>query len=267
MIPPAVDQRFVTLHRRLRVVWTVVSIFLVEIVVLGVSAVPAVALWTRGTAFTAVPEWARVLFLAMLAVPSYLVFALSVLALSAASTRILGWRTQPNLSARLSDYEWPVLDWGRYLMSIHVARMFAGAVCRSTPVWGLYMRWNGAHIGHGVWVNSLGLMDHNLLTFGDGVVIGADARVSGHTVENGMLKTAPVRVGCGSTIGIGSVVGIGTEIGEHTQVGALSVVPKFSVLESHAVYAGAPVHRLHSNGLPNGLADGGADAPTFHETR
>ena len=262
MIPPAVDQRFVTLHRRLRVVWTVVSIFLVEIVVLGVSAVPAVALWTRGTAFTAVPEWARVLFLAMLAVPSYLVFALSVLALSAASTRILGWRTQPNLSARLSDYEWPVLNWGRYLMSIHVARMFAGAVCLSTPVWGLYMRWNGAHIGHGVWVNSLGLMDHNLLTFGDGVVIGADARVSGHTVENGMLKTAPVRVGRGSTIGIGSVVGIGTEIGEHTQIGALSVVPKFSVLESHAVYAGAPVHRLHTNDV----AGGGTDAPTFHET-
>lgn len=47
-------------------------------------------------------------------------------------------------------------------------------------------------------------MDHNLLDFGDGVVIGANVHVSGHTVEAGVVKTAPVRPGRGVTVGWGS---------------------------------------------------------------
>jgi acetyltransferase-like isoleucine patch superfamily enzyme len=240
-VPRQDGKRF---QRRLRVAWAVVTLLVVETVVLAVAALPAVAIWNWGADWERVPEWGRVLFLAAIAVPSYLVFALGVLFYSAMATRLLGWRTQPDLEARLADFEWPLLDWGRYLVSIHVARMFAGAVFRSTPVWVQYMRWNGATIGRGVWVNSLALMDHNLLEFGDRVVIGSDARVSGHTVERGLLKTAPVRIGAGSTIGIGTVVGIGVRIGEGTQVGSLSVVPKFTELAAHATYAGAPVRRL-----------------------
>ena len=106
------------------------------------------------------------------------------------------------------------------------------------------MRLNGARIGHLVWVNSLSLMDHNLLDLGDHVVIGADVHMSGHTVERGILKTAPVRLGAGTVIGVGSVVGIGVTTGPETQVGALSVLPKFSTLEGHGSYAGAPAVRL-----------------------
>jgi acetyltransferase-like isoleucine patch superfamily enzyme len=93
-------------------------------------------------------------------------------------------------------------------------------------------------------VNSLSLMDHNLLDFADGVVIGSDAHVSGHVVERGCLKTAPVRLGADTLIGIGSVVGIGVVTGSGVQVGALSVVPKFSTLESGSCYVGVPVTRV-----------------------
>lgn len=82
---------------------------------------------------------------------------------------------------------------------------------------------------------------------GDGVVIGWEARASGHKVQRGMLETAVVRIAAGSTIGIGSVIGIGTEIGSHTGIGTLSIVPNFSQLEANAVYAGAPVQRLHKS--------------------
>jgi acetyltransferase-like isoleucine patch superfamily enzyme len=127
-------------------------------------------------------------------------------------------------------------------------RLFAGAVFRSTPVWVMYLRLNGARVGRGAWVNSLSLMDHNLLELGDGVVIGSDAHVAGHIVEGGVLKTAPVRLGRGVTIGIGTVVEIGAEIGDGAQVGALSVVPKDAKLAAGAVYAGAPVRRLTPQG-------------------
>jgi acetyltransferase-like isoleucine patch superfamily enzyme len=129
-------------------------------------------------------------------------------------------------------------------VSTHLVRVFAGALLRASPLWTLYLRWNGARVGQGAWVNSTSLMDHNLLELGDGVVIGSDVHLSGHTVERGVLKTARVRVGAGATIGVGSVIGIGAEIGAGTQVGAVSVVPKHVRLEPGAVYAGVPVHRL-----------------------
>ena len=150
-----------------------------------------------------------------------------------------------NVELPLRDFSWPVLNWGRYLMTIHVVRVFAGPAFRSTTIWNWYMRLNGARLGRDVWVNSLALMDHNLLDFADGVMIGSDAHVSGHVVERGLLKTAPVRLGRNTLIGIGSVVGIGVESGDGAQVGALSVVPKFTVLEAGGVYVGVPVARLH----------------------
>ena len=228
----------------MRLGWAILTVVVVETCILGVAAAPALATWQWAAKLEGMPKWGSTLFLCVMAVPSYVLFAFGVLLYSAWVTRLLGWRTLPHLSEPLDRFEWPLLDWGRYLISIHIARLFAGGVFRSTPIWLQYMRWNGARIGHGVWVNSLNLMDHNLLELGDGVVIGSDARVSGHTVERGRLETAFVRIGAGSTIGIGCIVGIGAEIGTNTQVGALSVVPKFSRLDADTDYAGAPAHRL-----------------------
>jgi acetyltransferase-like isoleucine patch superfamily enzyme len=230
--------------RRARVTWAVCSIIVTECLILGLAVLPAVSFWTWVADWRMIPEWAQALVMAMAFVPAYVLFALSVLLYSAFAAWLFRWRTRPGLELRLADMSWPVLDWGRYLMTIHVARTFAGAVFRSTPVWGLYLRLNGATIGRGCWVNSLKLMDHSLLEFGDHVVIGSDASVSGHIIERGLLKTAPVRLGRHVTIGINSVVGIGTTIGDGTQVGALSVVAKYSVLEPNAVYAGAPARRI-----------------------
>ena len=129
-------------------------------------------------------------------------------------------------------------------MTSHVVRVFAGPAFRSTTIWNWYMRLNGARIGRDVWVNSLALMDHNLLDFGDGVVIGSDAHVSGHVVERGVLKTAPVRLGRNTLVGIGRVIGSGVRAGEDVQVGALSVGPKFSRLETAGVYVGVPAVRV-----------------------
>lgn len=231
-------------HRRARVTWAVVTVFAVESVVFGLAVLPAVAFWTWHYRWEGIPQVGRVVFLAMAFVPAYLLFAAGLMMYSAAITRVLGWRTRAGLSARIADFEWPLLDWGRYLITTHVVRLFAGAVFRSTPVWVMYMRMNGARIGRGAWVNSLALMDHNLLELGDGAVVGSDAHIAGHIVEGGVLKTAPVHIGRHVTIGIGTVVEIGADIGDETQVGALSVVPKYSRLEAGAVYAGTPVRRL-----------------------
>jgi acetyltransferase-like isoleucine patch superfamily enzyme len=115
---------------------------------------------------------------------------------------------------------------------------------RASPIWSIYLRLNGARVGRRVFINSLAVVDHNLLEFADDVIIGDGAHVAGHTIEDGLLKTARVRLGQGVTIGVGSVVGIGVDAGSGCRVGALSVVPKFTRLDAGATYVGAPVRKL-----------------------
>jgi acetyltransferase-like isoleucine patch superfamily enzyme len=91
--------------------------------------------------------------------------------------------------------------------------------------------------------------DHNLLEIGDDVVIGADVHISGHTVEGGLLKTAPVRLGSHVTVGLGSVIDIDVEIGSGCQIGALTLVPKHSRLEGHAVYVGIPARPISESSV------------------
>lgn len=228
-----------------RVAWTVATICVFETVTIGLATLPAFVYWNSMQAF--LPEaWAlfRPSLIAMSLVPAYIVFAVALAALSALGTRLLGWRTPPPGEWKLRDVDWALLHWSRYMMSTHVVRVFVGTFFRTTPLWTWYLRRNGATIGHGGYVNSLYLSDHNMLTIGDGVVIGDGVHLSGHTVEGGVLKTGYVRLGRSVTVGLGSVIGIDVVAGDGCQIGALSVVPKHTTLDAHAVYAGVPVQRL-----------------------
>jgi acetyltransferase-like isoleucine patch superfamily enzyme len=229
-----------------RVTWTIVSILTVESLVFGLSVLPAFFFWTW-TLRLAIPDFPliRPAIVATTLVPAYLVFAIAFGALSAFSTRLFGWRTTPNATWKLRDLEWPLLDWVRYMVSTHVVRVLVGTVFRASPLWTAYLRWNGATIGRGVHINSLSISDHNLLTFGDGVIIGENVHLSGHTVEAGMVKTGPVCLGRSVTVGLGSMVGINVEAGEKCQIGALSVVLKGSRLDGDAIYAGVPARRIN----------------------
>ena len=164
--------------------------------------------------------------------------------MSAASTRLFGWRTAPASAWRLADLESGLLNWSRYMISTHVVRVLVGTFFRSSPLWTWYMKLNGAHIGRGVFINSLSISDHNMLEMGDGVVIGESVHLSGHTVEGGLVKTGYVRLRRGVTVGLGSMVGIGVDAGDRCQIGALSVVPKNTRLEAGGVYAGVPARRI-----------------------
>jgi len=241
-----------------RIAVTVIAIIVVELVACGIAAAPVLGyvLWIAD-ATASLPTYARALVFGASIVPCYVVFALAVLFTSAATARLTGARTPAGVAMAISEFGWPLLTWVRYVASIHVARVLAGPLLRASPVWTAYLRANGARIGHRVYVNTLSISDHNLLDFGDDVVIGADVHVSGHTVEAGVVKTGPVRLGRNVTIGLSSVIEIDVVIGDDAQVGALSFVPKHTVLEPRRVYAGIPVTplRRHTDaevhGAPN----------------
>lgn len=232
-----------------KVLWAILSSFALESLVFGLSALPAILFWKWHLKWEIPgPGWIHTLVLSMAFIPAYLLFAVFLMLLSAFATRLAGWRTPADREMSIAEPDWPLLNWGRYLISIEMVRFFAGHIFRTTPIWVLYMRLNGARMGKRVWVNSLWVTDHNLLEFGDDVVIGSEVHLSGHTVENGLVKTARTRLGSGVTVGASSVMGIGVEVGDRCQIGALSFVPKFSRLEPGATYAGIPVHRLEHPG-------------------
>ncbi len=229
--------------RAFRVAWTILSLFIVECVVFGLALLPGVVLFLwllQGTTALGL----RIVSISLALFPAYLIFALTFMVFAATAVRLIGWRTPPDAEMTIRDLDWRLLGWVRYVASTHLVRLVAGAVFRGTPVWTFYLRLNGATAGQRVYVNSLSVMDHNLLEFGEGTVVGADVHLSGHTVEGGVVHTGRVRIGRDVTLGTGSVIGIGVEIGDNTQVGALSLVPKYAKLAAHGVYFGIPVHRV-----------------------
>jgi acetyltransferase-like isoleucine patch superfamily enzyme len=228
----------------IRLAWAILSFVAVESIIFGLSVLPAVWLYEWHLDWDIEPHWLRTVVLAMAILPAYFVFAIAFMALSAVSTQLHGWRSPERAELRISELDWPLLAWGRYMMSIHLVRILAGTFLRTTPIWCWYMRLNGARLGRRVFVNSLAVTDHNLLDFGDDVVIGDAVHLSGHTVERGLVKTRRVRLGAGTTVGVGAIVEIGVETGPACQIGALAVVPKYMSLDGHSTYVGIPVHKL-----------------------
>jgi acetyltransferase-like isoleucine patch superfamily enzyme len=226
-----------------RLTWMFASFIAVQAAVCAVAALPFVLL-ARELVVATADGWLRWAIAAAAAVPAYALFAMTLMVCSAVANRMAGWRTPPNLVARLSDLDWPLLTWVRYVSAIRLVSVLAGTIYCGSPIWTMYLRLNGARIGRRVYVNSTRVSDHNLIEFDDDVVVGADVHISGHTVEGGMLKTGTVRIGRGATVGLGSVVDIDVEIGAWCQVGAMSLVPKHARLEESAVYVGIPVRRL-----------------------
>ena len=227
-----------------RIVWMVISSAVVQAIVCAAAVLPVVVIWSRLLAVLPPDGAIRLFAMSGAVIPSYLLFSLALMPVSAFVMRLTGWRTMPRVEMRIADMDWRLLDWARGMIGTHLVRFFSGTLFRGTPIWTAYLRMAGARMGRRVYVNSLGLSDYNLLEFRDGVVIGADVHLSGHTVEKGVVKTAPVTLGRNVTIGLCSIVDIGVEIGDDAQVGAMSFVPKHARLEGGGVYTGVPVRQL-----------------------
>ena len=245
-------------HRRWprvwRIGWTVLSIFVVQAVVCGVAVLPVVVAWMQLDAWLPARVAVRVTVFSLLIIPSYVVFALGLMVLSAVATRVTRVRTPADTEMRIAEIGWPLMRWVHYMVAIRVVRVLAGRLFCGSPIWTAYLRLNGARIGRRVFVNSPFISDHNLLEFGDDVIIGGEVHLSGHTVEGGVVKTARVRLGHDVTVGLGSIIDIGVAVGPHSQIGAMSFVPKHTKLPAGSVYAGVPVKRLeqpaHSRDVP-----------------
>ena len=227
-----------------RIVWTASTLVLVEIIICGLSAIPVVMLWLQLAKRLGASPRLQIILLSSALIPSYIIFALALLFVSPLIIRLVGWRTPAHAEMRIANLDWPLLNFVRYAASNHFARILAGTFFRGSPIWTAHLRIAGARLGRRVYINSLELNDYNLLDFEDDVVIGADAHLSGHTVEAGIIKTAGVHLGRNTTVGVNSIVEIGVTTGQNCEIGALSFVPKNVTLEADSTYVGIPAKRI-----------------------
>ena len=74
----------------------------------GLSVLPAFYFWTWTMGWAA-PDWPvlRPAIVATTLVPAYLVFAVALVALSALSTRLCGWRTSPKAPGSCATWSGP----------------------------------------------------------------------------------------------------------------------------------------------------------------
>ena len=227
-----------------RIAWSVSTFVLVEIVVCGIAASPAVLLWSQLAKSLNYSSRLHLLLLSSALIPSYIIFALALLVVSPLTMRLIRWRTPAHAEMRIADVNWQLLKFVRFAAANHVVRVLAGAFFRGSPLWTFHLRLAGARLGRRVYINSLELNDYNLLEFEDDVVIGADVHLSGHTVEGGIVKTGGVHLGRNTTVGVSSIVEIGAITGANCEIGALTFVPKNMKLDADATYAGIPARRI-----------------------
>src|SRR3990172_5072488 len=126
-----------------RVLWMGVSVFLVECLVFGLSVLPAALFWQLFFIEQYPNNVVRTVALSMAFVPTYLIFAIALMVLSALSMRLFGWRTPASAELVIADLGWPLMNWARYMVSVHVVRLFAGSGLRGPPPSASYLRLHG----------------------------------------------------------------------------------------------------------------------------
>ena len=248
-----------------RVFYHAVSIIVAESLIFGLAVLPAFSLWQFIVSLRTWPsEYLNVLVVAMSILPSYFIFCLGLMAITAAATKVFGWRA-PDGDVPIKGYPKPFIKWVKYNVATHVVRIFAGEVLRASPVWRWFLRANGMKIASNVHCNTAAIYDMNLITMEEHVVVGGKAQIVAHTVEGGVLKTAPVVFRRGATIGTHSIVTPGVEVGEGGRIGALSFVTKGTKIPPRTAYGGVPARliKTYEEGQPQ--ADVAAEEWLFRE--
>ena len=171
----------------------------------------------------------------------YLAFGLSFLALIVVLKYATFFRARPGDYPFVSLYSlrWAVIGSFVGLAKVVILRHLLGM-----PLLNLFYRLMGARIGRDVVINSCNIFDFDLLTIGDGTLLGGDCVVIAHVGEQGMLRLRPVTIGKGCTIGQSSVVFPGAVMEDGAVLGALSLLPKDRRLPAGTRWGGNPLVRI-----------------------
>ncbi|MFI5549766.1 Pls/PosA family non-ribosomal peptide synthetase [Streptomyces sp. NPDC051738] len=126
--------------------------------------------------------------------------------------------------------------WVKTLIRSSPVRLFIGS-----PLYVLYLRALGAHIGKGVTILTRNVpVCTDLISLGDGTVVRKDVFFSGYRAYDGWIESGPVTLGAGVTIGEQSVVDIHVSMGDGAQLGHASSLHPGQTVPAGQAWHGTP---------------------------
>ncbi len=112
---------------------------------------------------------------------------------------------------------------------------------QGTPMLAWYLRMLGCRIGRGVYIETTGFIEFDLVEVGDRAILNRDCILQTHLYEDRVMKGSGLRVGVGCEIGTNSIVLYDAEMRPGARLGALSLVMKGEVLPAGRVWVGSPL--------------------------
>jgi non-ribosomal peptide synthetase-like protein len=168
---------------------------------------------------------------------SLLIFLITTPAVLALSI-VMKWA----LLGRIRPGHYPL--WGFYYFRFWFVRAVMRAApvknLTGTPFLNLYYRLLGARIGRNVFLGSELGMSCDLLQIGEGSSVGLESSLDCTSVEGGMLRLAPTRVGKGCWVGHRAVLGGDTVMEDGSGLGDLSMLPDGMRIPAGDLWRGSP---------------------------
>lgn len=203
--------------------------------VMGVSLIPGLLL------VQAAAETDSLVLVAIAAGVGYFLFGLTFMALIVIIKRVTRFKSRPGDYPFVSGY---AMHWAVIGALVGLAKVVILHHILGMPVLNLFYRLMGAKIGRNVMINTCNMFDFDLLTIGDGAMLGGDCVVIGHVGEGGMLRLRPIVIGPRCTVGQSSIIFPGAVMEEGSVLGALSLLPKDRRLPAGTRWGGNPLAEL-----------------------
>lgn len=217
-------------------------------VIIGLTAVPAVALFSYGYEIATSNSGNYIFELIGIGISLGLFVMTWGITLVLVSGLMAGL-TRPRLDpGKYPLQSFVTIQWA-WSMIFHKAALFFLPNLVPSFIGNIYYRLSGAKIGKGAQINTANVNDCGSVTIGDRVVIGGKAVINAHLTEKGELVMAPVVIGNDALIGTESIIQPGCTIGEGAVIASRAVVPKWTNVPAGEVWAGLPAKCIR-------LADG-----------
>ena len=194
-----------------------------------------------------------------------LVLSLAVYAVTTPAVLILSILLKWILLGRVVPGRYPL--WGFYYFRFWLARAVMRAApvrhLTGTPFLPLYYRLMGARIGRNVFLGSQLVIAFDVLTIGDDSSIGMESGLDASSVEGGMLRIAPIRIGKRCMVGNRAFLGCDTVMEDGSGLGNLSMLPDSTTIPAGQLWCRA-LRRLPQVSLsPKRRARYGVRRPRF----
>jgi non-ribosomal peptide synthetase-like protein len=175
----------------------------------------------------------------LLAAPVLIVVGLLAALISIAAKRVLVGRHRA-----VESPLWSSFVWRNELADMFVELVAVPWFVRwtlTTPLFLVWLRGLGAHIGRGVWCETYWLPEADLVTLGDGATVNRGCVLQTHLFHDRIMSMDTVTLEAGATLGPNSVILPAASLGAASVVGPSSLVLRGDHVPAGSLWTGNPI--------------------------